>query len=155
MSAPWDWEGGYFVSNNKLCTDRMLHRAGLIGTTCVLRDCLQSARAICVSAAPGGPGAGDCVPVGLAAFLARAEPHADTVRTAPWPFHVALATLQGRGPPWRADILEGAWLNPVPDKSRTWGEELGKRHSWCGHGEVGVLTHHWWWCRTVQLPRIQ
>lgn len=60
-----------------------------------------------------------CVLVGFAAFLARAEPHADTVHTVPWPFYVLLATLQGRGPPWRADVLEGAWLNPVPDKSLT------------------------------------
>lgn len=104
-------------------------QAGLIGTTCVLRDCLQSARAICVSAAPGGPGAGDSAilcaggvcrfPHTCSARLARAEPHADTVRTVPWPFYVVLATLQGRGPPWRADVLEGAWLNPVRDRSLT------------------------------------
>ena len=77
MSAPGDWEGGYFVSNNKLSTDRMLHRAGLIGTTCVLRDCLQSARASCVSTAPGGPGAGDSAILcagGVCRLLTRAAP---------------------------------------------------------------------------------
>ena len=107
----------------------MLRRAGLIGTTCVLGDCLQSARAICVCAAPGCPGAGDsailcaggicCLPHTCSARQARAEPHADTVCSVPWLFNVVLDTLQGRGPPWRADVLEGDWLNPVPDKSLT------------------------------------
>lgn len=46
-----------------------------MGTTCVLRDCLQNASAIRVSAAPGGPGTlPSCGLMGFAVFFTHTVP---------------------------------------------------------------------------------